>query len=257
MATRTARAGRLVRRRPRRARAWVLWRRRITLLLGAVALLGAFHFLWLRDSSLVAVRQVQVEGVTTANGDEIRAALDRAARNMTTLHVDLDELQSAVRDYPTVASVSAEPSFPNGLTLKVTEREPAALIGSGTPATPVAGDGTVLRGMGDGANDLPEIPADVPSSGRLGGVEREEAIVLGAVPEPLRAQVANAANGPEGIKVELDAGIDVVFGDSSRAVAKWAAAARVFADPNLHSVAYVDVRSPERPAAGGAATTAE
>jgi cell division protein FtsQ len=253
----SARAGRLVRRRPRRVGTRVLWRRRIALLLAAIALLAAFHFLWFRDSSLVAVRNVQVEGVTTSNGDEIRAALDRTGRDMTTLHVNLDELQAAVRDYPSVASVSADPSFPSGLTIRVTERRPAALLGSGSSAVPVAGDGTVLRGMGRGGSELPEIPAPVPPSGHLDGVALQEAIVLGAVPGPLRSQIAKAANGPEGIKVELEAGIDLVFGNSSRAAAKWAAASRVLADPGLQGVAYVDVRSPERPAAGGAVTGSE
>ncbi len=252
-----ARGRRVARRRPRRASAWVLWRRRVALLLGAATLLCAFHFLWFRDSSLVAVRDVQVDGVTTSNGGEIRAALDRAARRMTTLHVDLDELQAAVAKYPSVDSVSADPGFPSGLTITVSEREPAALLGSGAATVPVAGDGTVLRGMGAGNLDLPRISGRSPSSGRLAGVEREEAIVLGAAPAPLRAQVASASNGAEGIKAELDPGIEIVFGNSSRAAAKWAAAARVLADPQLRSVAYVDVRSPERPAAGGAVTASE
>jgi cell division protein FtsQ len=252
-----ARAARLPRRRPRRPRAAVLRRRRIALLLAAAALLSGFYLLWFRDSSLVAVRQVQVNGVTTSNGEAIRGALDRAARETTTLNVDLDRLRAAVRDYPSVDSLSADPSFPSGLTIDVTERQPAALLGSGASAVPVAGDGTVLRGIDQSGVTLPRMRGTPPSSGRLTGVALEEASVLGAVPDPLRAQVASAANGPEGVKVELEPGIELVFGNASRATAKWAAAARVLADPKLTSVAYVDVRSPERPAAGGAVTSPE
>ena len=42
------------------------------------------------------------------------------------------------------------------------------------------------------------------------------------------------------------------FGSSSGAAAKWAAAAAVLADPKLDGLTYVDVRVPERAAAGGA-----
>ena len=254
----TTRAAGLARRgRRRRPDARMLWRRRAMLLLCAVASLVALHYLWFRDSSLVAVRDVSVEGVTSSNAREIRAALDRAARDTTTLHVDLGRIQDAVRRYPTVESVSADPRFPNGLEIRVVERRSVAVVGSGASAVPVGGDGTVLRGLGRSDAHLPRISGRAPSGRALPPAQRDEAIVLGAAPGPLRQQIAAASSGPEGIKVELEAGIELVFGDPSRAAAKWAAASRVLADPSLRSVAYVDVRSPERPAAGGAVTGAE
>ena len=78
---------------------------------GALALT---YFGWFRDSSLVAVRDVKVEGVSSADHDRIVAALTDSARGMTTLHVQTDRLESAVRQFPTVASVSADTSFPHG-----------------------------------------------------------------------------------------------------------------------------------------------
>ena len=41
---------------------------------------------------------------------------------MTTLDLDAAKLASAVSGFPTVASVSADASFPHGLTVHVTER---------------------------------------------------------------------------------------------------------------------------------------
>ncbi len=55
------------------------------------------------------------------------------------------------------------------------------------------------------------------------------------------------------MEVTLRGGIPVRFGNGSRATEKWAAAAAVLADPKLDSLTYLDVRVPERPAAGGAA----
>ena len=56
---------------------------------GAVALA---YFGWFRDSSLVAVRDVKVEGVSSADRERIVAELTDAARGMTTLHVQTDQL---------------------------------------------------------------------------------------------------------------------------------------------------------------------
>jgi hypothetical protein len=46
-------------------------------------------------------------------------------------------------------------------------------------------------------------------------------------------------------------GPDLIFGDATDLEAKWAAAARVLADASSRGATYVDLRLPERPAAGG------
>src|SRR5665809_71733 len=81
---------------------------------GAAARSGsgpAAYPLWLRDLGVVAVQDVEVVGAASADGAQISAALTAAAREMTTLHVRAEELRAAVRAYPTVGSVSAEPRF--------------------------------------------------------------------------------------------------------------------------------------------------
>ena len=47
---------------------------------------------WLRDSSLVRVRDVTVTGVTSSQEARVREALRRSALQMTTLHVHEDDL---------------------------------------------------------------------------------------------------------------------------------------------------------------------
>ena len=78
---------------------------------------------------------------------------------------------------------------------------------------------------------------------------------VGAAPEPLRPLIEKV-DDDEGLRVELTlrGGIPVRFGTGSRARReKWAAAAAVLADPKLDALTYLDVRVPERAAAGGAA----
>jgi cell division protein FtsQ len=59
-------------------------------LLVALLLLGALGYggwTWLRDSSLAEVRDVEITGASSSEEPKVRAALDAAARDMTTLHV--------------------------------------------------------------------------------------------------------------------------------------------------------------------------
>jgi cell division protein FtsQ len=51
--------------------------------------------------------------------------------------------------------------------------------------------------------------------------------------------------------VDRAEGPDLIFGDASDARRKWLAAARVLADPSAAGAIYLDVRIPERVAAGG------
>jgi cell division protein FtsQ len=251
----TADVGRLARTFPRAALSAPrgLTRRRVAIALILAALLGAGYFLWFRDSSLVAIDEVEVSGLSYSEG-EITAALTAAAEEMTTLNAEPAELERAVEEYPTVAAVSIDPGFPHHLSITVTERTPVASIGAGEGVA-VAGDGTVLSGVGAGDQELPAIEvSNPPSSGRLDGVARSQAEVLGAAPAPLRPAIESAAvDKDDGVVVGLVEGIEIRFGDSSDAAAKWASAAAILADPKLDQVSYVDVRLPGRPAIGGAA----
>ena len=227
------------------------------LAIGAVILLalGAGYWFWLRDSSLVAVDDVDVVGVTVGDRGQIVGALTAAAEEMTTLHVDRDRIEAVAAGFPTIESASVDPNFPHGMRIEIAERLPALLVRAGGDEVPVAGDGTVLGGVSvpDDA-DLPVIEADeAPASGRLEGPALQQALVAGATPEPLRPLVERLELSKDyGVEVILRGGIPVRFGTGARASAKWAAASAALADPKLDGLSYLDVRVPERPAAGGA-----
>jgi cell division protein FtsQ len=51
--------------------------------------------------------------------------------------------------------------------------------------------------------------------------------------------------------VDLDGGPPLVFGTPEAARAKWAAAARVLAEPSAAGATYLDLRAPGRVGAGG------
>ncbi len=153
---------------PRRARGRIrVLRRRLIVAALAAALLLALYMLWFRDSSLVAVKTVKVDG--TGKGPlerQLDAELSKAARKMTTLHVDQKALADVAKRFTLVESVSADPSFPSSLTIHVVERRPAALIGEGSGAVAVAGDGVILRGLPAEKPHLPQLPLSSAPRGR-------------------------------------------------------------------------------------------
>jgi cell division protein FtsQ len=227
-------------------------------LLGALVLSGLalVYFGWFRDSSLVAVREVEVQGVSGADREQIVAELTHAARGMTTLHVDTDRLRDAVRDFPTVASVSADASIPHGVTIQVIEHQPTLIVRAGDREMPVAADGSLLPGARVGDQRLAELRVDeLPVSGRLSGDPLSEALAIGAAPPPLLPLIAGASVSEDyGVVVTMRGGIELRFGARDRARQKWAAVAAILADRQLTGLSYVDVRVPNRPAVGGAST---
>ncbi len=203
----------------------------------------------------MAVNDVEVVGVTSGERERIVTELTRVGEGMTTLNTDAERIERAAAAFPTVESVSVDPNFPHGLRIEVSERPPRLLVSAEGKRVPVADDGTVLAGVPVPDEDLPVLELDhLPTAGALGGEPLEQALVLGATPEPLRPMIEGVEYVDDlGVEVTLRGDIPVRFGSGSRAVEKWTAVAAVLADPKLDAVTYVDVRVPERPAAGGAA----
>jgi cell division protein FtsQ len=242
--TLTRRAVRSVRLRPRLIRA----------LFAAVLLalvLGA-GWLWLRDSSLVRVRDVEITGATTSREPEIRAALEAAALDMTTLHIREDALHAAVRRFPAVADLRVTRDFPHGLAIEVIEHRPVAALAIGDRRVLASGSGLILRGE-RADDDLPAIEIRrEPAGDRVDDRRTLAALaVAGAAPPELLKRVERIWWGGRGMTLDLQNGPDLIFGGRAEPHAKWAAAARVLAEPTAAGATYLDVRVPRRVAAGG------
>lgn len=235
-------------------------RRRLLVVLVVGLALSAGYRLWLRDSWLVAVHEVTVTGLTTADAERVRMAVTSAGRSMTTLNVDHELLDRAVAAYPVVRELEVRADFPHGLDVRVVEHHAVALAVSDSGKVPVAGDGAILRGVPVHGR-LPTVDVDgVLGDRRLRDpTARAAAAVAGAAPKILRKRIEEvAARSQDGLVAELDDGPELIFGRASGLAAKWAAAARVLADPDARGASYIDLRIPDRPAAGGlpAATVA-
>jgi cell division septal protein FtsQ len=255
------------------AAVWARRRLRIALLavLIAIPLLGG-SWLLLRHSSLTSVEHVQIRGLAAVHGADtsaIETALTGAAHGMSTLAVNPAALRAAVASYPIVSAVRVHPSFPHGLRIEVVECPPVAALVVNGASTAVAADGVVL-GPGFLSSSLPLLNAGKAVSAAsaattdtlppIGGSVRGGALlgaltVLGAAPATLAHAVTRVYSGPKGMTVALHGGVLAYFGDATRPHAKWLSLARVLADPSSVGAVYIDVRLPERPAAGFAPGT--
>jgi cell division protein FtsQ len=230
-------------------------RRRLAATAAVAVVLGGLYMLWFRDSSLVSVDRVSVTGLSTKDAKTLRRALVAAGSSMTTLHVDHDRLEQVVAGYPVVSGLRVSTDFPHGLQIEVVEHRPAAIAVTGGSRVPVAGDGTILRGL-PVHGKLPEIQV----RGALPPEHLREpralrlALVAGGAPAALSRRLMDVREVKEqGIVVRMREGPLLLFGALTRVRDKWAAAARVLADPEAQGATYIDVRLPERPAAGGVA----
>ena len=228
---------------------WPVMRRWLLIAAAVAVTLVAAYMLWFRNSSFVSVERVEVVGAET--DPRVSSALTAEASSMTTLHVDDGALRAAVADDPAVLSISTDADFPHGLTITVDLRRPAGWLDV-DGGTVVAGDGVILSSGVDRPDGVPTIDVEPSTIGsKVDGPSLVAARTLGAAPAALLAQTESATVDTEhGPVVTLAGGIELRFGDPSKADQKWRAAAVVMAQPTFHGAAYIDLSVPARPVSG-------
>ena len=219
-------------------------------LIAAVVVLGG-AWLWVRDSSLVAVRKVSITGVHGPDAGQIRSALRLAALNQTTLDVRVSQLRTAVAPYPVVKHVDVSAQFPHGMRIAVEEQLPLGALTAGGQSIAASADGTLLRDSS--TSSLPTIAVSaLPGGSKVTDGQALGALaVLAAMPPRLEGRVASVtSSSAHGLVVQLRSGPSVYFGDTTDLDAKWTSATEVLGDSSSAGASYIDVSDPARPAAG-------
>ena len=223
----------------------------------AVITLTGAGALWFRDSSFVAVTDVQITGITASDGDRVSETLKTTAEGMTTMHLDAQALRDAVKPYSSVGDIAVKADFPHTLHIQVVERRAVAAIASDaapTKRTPVTGAGIVLSGV-SADRDLPSVFLKAqPAGQKITDKKVLNALrVASEAPETLLHKTDEFALDDRGVVASLHNGPELVFGNGEHATQKWAAAARVLAEITAQGATYLDLRIPGRVAAGGLA----
>lgn len=220
----------------------------VSVLVATALLLGGW--VWLRDSSLVAVENVTVTGASGLGAPAVRSSLTGSAQQMTTLNVDHGALTDSVARFPLVKSISVKTKFPHRMTIIVHERQPVAVLVGAGGAVAVAADGVVLTGIPSSGLPVISVSSVVRGTRVVDPTIASQVDLMALAPKRLRREVTEVTAGAEGLIVALRAGPQLRFGDGKRLAAKWVAAERVLRDPQAAGAGYIDVSIPERPASG-------
>ena len=223
------------------------------LLLLALAVGG---YLAARETSMFAVRAVEVRGGTPALRAQVRAALaDEVGASL--LAVDGSSVGSRLEAIPGVRSFTYDRAFPHTLKVVVAREIPVLVVRQvpGSDAFLVAASGKVIRMLPRARlSHLPrlwvkktvDIRVGRPLPPALAGAPAALSIVRGAA---LPGGVATVLAGPDELDLVLSGGLQVRLGDAGDLRLKLAIARRILRATGAAATGagYVDVSVPERP----------
>jgi cell division protein FtsQ len=218
-------------------------------LLGTVVLLAAGA--WVTTSQIFAMRSLHVTGNLHLASDEV-ATIAGLTDRTNVLWVSSSTIVRRLEANPWVLSARVERTLPGGITVRITERVPVAIL-AGSHLI-VAADGVVL-GPATGPVRLPTIQGTVQggSPPRVKGAPAGLGVAA-AIPWPAREDVKLIAIAPDGqITLTLAGGIDVLYGDATQIAAKGRALQAVldWADRNHVRPRTIDLHAPDAPAFTG------
>jgi cell division septal protein FtsQ len=217
-----------------------------------MAAIAAGGWLLVRNSSLVAVREVRVVGLSGYYDRQAKRAVTAAALQMTTMNFDARRIEQVAGEFADVASVRVETDYPHAATVWVNIRRPVLIVRLNGRTVTLSQDGQVINPV-HAVSGLPHIEASgAVTGGRVtGGKALVAAKLLGAAPDVLLRRVRAIRWGRLGVVVALDKGPDLYFGSAADAALKWRDAATVLASAQSRGAAYLDLRVAGRPAIGG------
>jgi cell division protein FtsQ len=231
---------------------------RILMGLVMILLVAGVGWLWYRDSSFVRIRRVTVSGLSGPDVPQIREALERSARTMTTLNVNTSQLDVAVEKYPAVHSLTVTNEGQHAVLIRVNEQDPVALVTNRGELVVVDGFGHLLPQSTVPHGVLPTLAlAAAPSGNQITGPSTLAALhVLQAAPYQWLAHIRTASfSAAHGVILKLRRGPEVYFGPANQLVVKWNALSAVLQNRSSEGAQYIDVSDPQRPAAGVNATS--
>ena len=227
----------------------------VTWLLAALVVMVLVFLLMLYNSSLFAVKDIDVTGQSSLNRDVVVELSEAEGVNLFT--VRLGKIEERLEANPYIESATVTRDWPDGIDITVIERRPVGVWQVGGHGFLVDRAGYVLGALVDEppANTLPIVAIDaaVPSPG-----ERIDADALALVPDLMTA-VPRATgerilsfeySSAEGLTAITESGVRIVFGDSKDYEYKLAALGGVFNEARQQALPFsvIDLRFGESPA---------
>ncbi|MGQ0824071.1 MAG: cell division protein FtsQ/DivIB [Actinomycetota bacterium] len=208
------------------------------------------------ESPLLDVDRVDIRGTRRVTDSEIRTAA-RIEPGRALLRVDRDAVRDRIEQLAWVESARVERRLPGTLRIVVEEYDAVAYVPRGDGELALLGaDGRVIADV----DEIPQGAVEVRGVRRvpdIGGLlsPPDAPGVVRVLPSALAHQVVAIDVAGEGVALDLARGGEVRLGSLDDLDAKAAAALAVLARLGDEPFAYVDVRVPQSPVAGEAATT--
>lgn len=224
------------------------WR---SLLLGALTLVlaGGAYFA-ARESSMFAVRTIEVEGASPVVAAQVRAALEPLS-GTSLVKIGDGDVQRRLSSLISIAAASSDRDFPHTLHVDVRVEQPLAVLRQGAAAWLVSADGRVLRELPHPRlSSLPRVwlpaGASVTSEAVLGDVLglRAVAALRALDAQSIGASVRDVRTAENELTLILRSGLEVRLGDASNLHLKLAVAHEIL--PQVGPPGYLDVSVPER-----------
>jgi cell division protein FtsQ len=214
----------------------------------AAALLVVAGLGWLLLAGpVLAVRAVQVDGLSTLPAEQVREAAG-IAEGTPLLRVDVDAAETRVARLPQVASVEVTRGWPDSVVVTVVERKPVAVVGERGQRSLVDAEGVLFDTV---TGDAPDgvVPLDVATPGPEDPATLAGIAALSSLPAAVRKEVASAAAASaDDISLTLTDGTVVRWGDASESGEKSAALVGILeqiSDENLEPAGTIDVSAPD------------
>lgn len=232
---------------------------RLGVALLSVVTAGAGLWATVRSSAL-DVDHIEVTGAV-ALGPEVARTAAGIETGDPLFSVDLAAARAAVEALPQVLSARVSRGFPNRVEIRVTERQPVAVVARPTGGFAVLdGTGRVVGDQAERPAALPEVSGagSAPAAGLWLTAADPVLDVVASLPEVLRASVTQATLTGEQVTLVLLGGPgatpgqrrEVRIGRAEELPAKASALVAVLERLGPRPVAYVDVRVPGAPVVG-------
>jgi cell division septal protein FtsQ len=219
----------------------------------ALFALAVGGYLAARETSIFAVRTIDIRGGDPALRSQVKAALaDEVGQSL--MKIDGAGLDRRIAPLPGVRSFHYDRAFPNTLRVLLRPEQPVLVLRTGADAYLVAATGRVIRKLAHPhlshlprlwvAHDV-QVRVGDPLPPAIGAAATALAPLQGA---PLPGGVRVVRGGKE-LTLVLGGGLEVRLGDHGDLQLKLAIARRILRSTTAPATAggYVDVSVPERP----------
>lgn len=218
---------------------------RIASLIAAIALVaGAIWFLFFSPFFVVKEDKIELtidDPAGVVNEEQVRE-IARTATGSPVLRLSAAEIEGQLEENPAVLDASVSSSFPNGMTVDITAREPVACVGDEESCVGISKDAVQLEISDEVRASLPRLTMDLDgdhAKAQLTGLLD----AVATMPEDVRERVQTATISSSGlIEFQLDSGV-IKWGPSEENEKK----ARIIAVLLDQQAGTYDVTLPDAP----------